>query len=138
MARRTSSLLLAAGIAAASGFGALIGIFWGFGLKCDDSCSSGPRWREDPDASQWHTFGTVGIAGFVCALVFLAAVALRSRALALGALAVWAVLAGAFMVLFRDSGLTSNVDRGWTAVAVVLLGGVAAVALAGSRAQPAR
>ena len=138
MARRISSLFLAAGIAVASGFGALIGVFWGFGLKCDDSCSSGPLWRDDPDASQWHTFGTLGIAGFGCALVFLAAVALRSRWLALGALAVWAVLAGAFMVLFRDSGLTSNVERGWTAVAVVLLVGVGAVALAGSRAQPAR
>jgi hypothetical protein len=70
MARRTSSLVLAASIAAASGFGALIGMFWGFGLKCDDSCSSGPLWRDDPDAPQWHMFGSVGIAGFACALVF--------------------------------------------------------------------
>jgi len=130
MARRASILLLAAGIAAASGFGALIGLFWGFGLKCDDSCSSAPFWRDDPDAWQWHAFGTVGIAGFASALVFLAAISLRWRLLALATLAVWALLAGAFMVLFRDSGLTSNAGRGWTAIAVLVLAGVAAVGLA--------
>jgi hypothetical protein len=126
---------MAAGIVAASGFGALIGVFWGFGLKCDDSCSSAPLWRDDPDAWQWQAFGTVGIAGFASALVFLAAVALRWRWLALAALAVWAALAGAFMVLFRDSGLTSNAGRGWTAIAVLLLAGVAAVALGRPRAK---
>src|SRR4029453_9271806 len=63
MAQRAGTLLLAAGIAAASAFGALVGLFWGFGLTCDDSCSSGPLWRDDPNAWQWQAFGTVGIAG---------------------------------------------------------------------------
>jgi hypothetical protein len=136
MAQRAAGILLAAGIAAASGFAALIGMFWGFGLTCDDSCSSGPLWRDDPDAWQWQAFGIVGIAGCASALLFLAAVALRWRWLALATLAVWAVLAGAFMVLFRDSGLTSNAERGWTAIAVLLLAGVAAVALVRPRPQP--
>jgi hypothetical protein len=128
-------MLLAAGFVVASGFGALIGAFWGFGLKCDDSCSNGPLWRDDPDASQWQAFGAVGIAGLASALIFLGAVALRRIWLALGTLAVWAVLAGRFMVLYRDSGLTSNAERGWTAIAVLLLAGAAAVALGRSRTQ---
>jgi hypothetical protein len=135
MAQRAGSLLLAAGIAAASAFGALVGLFWGFGLTCDDSCSSGPLWRDDPNAWQWRAFGTVGIAGFASALVFLTAVALRWRWLAFATLAAWAALAGAFMVLFDDSGLTSNAGRGWTAIAVLLVAGVAAVALGRPQAQ---
>jgi hypothetical protein len=135
MAQRLGALVLAAGIAAASGFAALVGMLWGFALKCDDSCSSAPPWRDDPDAWQWEAFGTVAIAGFGCAIVFLAAVALRWRWLAVGMLAVWAVLAGTYMTLFRDSGLTSNAGRGWAAIALLLMAGIAACALTRSRVR---
>jgi hypothetical protein len=105
MARRAGAFLLATSIVAASCFAALIGLVWGFGLKCDDSCSIGPQWREDPQAWQWDAFGFAGLAGLGCALVLLAAVVFRLRWLAVCGLVAWAGLAWAFMTLFRDSGL---------------------------------
>jgi hypothetical protein len=44
-------------------------------------------------------------------------------------LTAWAGLAWAFMTLFRDSGLTSNAERGWLTVVLLLLAGAAAIAL---------
>lgn len=41
MVRRAGAFLLAMGIVVASCFAALIGLLWGFELKCDDSCSIG-------------------------------------------------------------------------------------------------
>jgi hypothetical protein len=136
MARRAGAFLLATGIVAASSFAALVGLVWGFGLKCDDSCSIGPHWREDPQAWQWNAFGIAGPVGLGCALVLLAAVVLRLRWLAVCALTASVGLAWAFMTLFRDSGLTSNVERGWLAISLLLLAGAAAIALTPPR--PAR
>ena len=129
MARRAGAFLLATGIVAVSFFEALTGVFWGFGLKCDDSCSSGPRWRDSPDSWQWEAFGIAGIAGLGCALAFLVAIAFRLRWLAACALAAWTGLAWWYMTLFRESGLTSNAERGWLAIALLVLAGAAAIAL---------
>ena len=134
MARRAGAFLLATGIVAASGLAALIGVFWGFGLKCDDSCSVGPHWREDPQAWQWEAFGMVGLAGLGCALVLMAALVFRLRWLAVCVLTAWAGLAWAFMTLFRDSGLTSNAERGWLTIVLLLLAGAVAIALTPPRA----
>jgi hypothetical protein len=128
MARRAGAFLLATGIVAAS-FAALSGMLWGFDLKCDDSCSIGPRWRDDPQSWQWNAFGIAGLAGFGCALVLLAGIVFRLRWLAVCMLTAWAGLAWAFMTLFRDSGLTSNAERGWLTVVLLLLAGAAAIAL---------
>ena len=135
MAKQAGAVLLACGIAAASGFGALVGTTFGLGLTCDDSCSSAPPWREDPHAWQWQAFGWVAIAGFACALVFLAAIALRRRSASLATLAAWVLLAAAFMTLFRESGLTSNAGRGWAAIVVLFGAGVIAIALTRSPAR---
>ncbi|HEU5064907.1 MAG TPA: hypothetical protein VFT86_03340 [Gaiellaceae bacterium] len=129
MARRAAAFLLATGIVAASCFAALVGLLWGFELKCDDSCSIGPHWRESPESWQWEAFGLVGLAGLGCALLFVFAVVLRWRWPAACVLIAWAGLAWAFMTLFRDSGLTSNAQRGWLAIVVLLLVGAAAIAL---------
>jgi hypothetical protein len=129
MARRADAFLLATGIAAASCLAALIGLLWGFGLKCDDSCSIGPHWREDPQAWQWDAFGIAGLAGLGCAVVLLGAVAFRLRWLAVCVLIAWAGVAWAFMALFRDSGLTSNAERGWLTIVLLLLAGAVAIAL---------
>jgi hypothetical protein len=129
MPRRLGSVSLAIGLATASGFGALVGSTWGFGLKCDDSCGTPPPWREDPNAWQWGAFGWVAIGGFLCALVFLIVVVLRRKLVAGVALSSWAVLAVAFLKLLRDSGLTSHPGRGWITLAALLLVGVGAVAL---------
>jgi len=37
------------------------------------------------------------------------------------------------MTLFRDSGLTSNAERGWLAIVLLLLAGAAAIALTPGR-----
>jgi hypothetical protein len=89
---RAGGILLAAAIAAASGFGALFGSLWGFGLKCDDSCSTLPPWRNDRDAWQWDALGTVAVVGFACSLFVVAALVLRRRRSGLASLAVWVVL----------------------------------------------
>jgi hypothetical protein len=135
MAQRITALVLALGIAAAGGFGALVGVTWGFGFKCGDSCSSGPRWRDDPESWQWETFAMLGIAGFVCSLLFLAGVALGWRWFAAALLAGWGVLAGVFMSYFLDSGLSSSAGRAWAAVAALLLSGIAAIALRGAKTR---
>jgi MFS family permease len=129
MARRAGAFLLATGIVAASCFAALIGMLWGFELKCDDSCSSAPHWRESPESWQWEAFGIAGLAGLGCALVLLGAVAFRLRWLAVCVLTAWAGLAWAFMTLFRDSGLTSNAERGWLTITLLLLAGAVAIVL---------
>lgn len=63
MVSQAGALLLGAAIAASSGFSALIGVLFGFSLKCDDSCRTPPGWRENPDAWQWEAFGWVAVAG---------------------------------------------------------------------------
>ena len=117
------------GIVAVSCFAALIGMLWGFELKCDDSCSIGSHWRESPESWQWEAFGYAGLAALGCALVLLGAIAFRLRWLAFFALVAWAGLAWEFMTLFRDSGLTSNAERGWLAILLLLLAGAVAIAL---------
>jgi len=133
MARRAGAFLLATGIVAVSCFAALSGMLWGFELKCDDSCSIGPHWRESPESWQWEAFGIAGLAGLGCAVVLLGAVVFRLRWLALCMLTAWAGFAWAYMALFRDSGLTSNAERGWLAIVLLLLAGAAAIALTPGR-----
>ena len=135
MAQRILALALALGVAAAGGFGALVGVTFGFGLKCGDSCSVGPRWRDDPDSWQWETFGMLGIAGFVSGVLFLAAVALGWRWVSVALLACCGVLASVFISYFLDSGLSSNAGRAWTAVAALLLAGIAAIVLRGAKTR---
>ena len=135
VARRAGSIALATAIVIVSGFGMFTGVLWGFGLKCDDSCSSGPSWRDDPNAWQWEAIGILGIAGLACALVFFAAVALRWRLVAFAALVAWAVVAGSFLNFFDDSGLTSKVERGWVGLVVLVLAGLSSVALAPRRSR---
>jgi hypothetical protein len=129
MPRRLGSSLLAIGIATISGFAALVGLVWGFGLKCDDSCGEAPPWRDDPSAWQWNALGAVAIGGFVCSLLLVAAVVSRRRALASAALVSWGFLAVAFLTLFRGSGLTSHAERGWLGFVGVAIAGLTTIAL---------
>ena len=135
MARRAAAFLLTTGIVAASCFAALVGLLWGFELKCDDSCSIGSHWRESPESWQWEALGIAGLAGLGCAVVLLGAVVFRLRWLAVCMLIAWTGLAWAFMTLFRDSGLTSNAERGWLAIVLLLLGGAVAIALMPPRTE---
>jgi hypothetical protein len=129
VARRLGSVLPAAAIVAASAWAALVGTLWGFTLRCDDTCGSPPPWRDDPNAWQWEAFGTVSIAGFVCALLFVVAVAARWKLLSLAVLVAWAALGWTFLTLLRDSGLTSHAGRGWAGLSLLVLAGLAAIGL---------
>jgi hypothetical protein len=135
MPRRFASFALSAAVATVSGFAALIGLFWGFGLKCDDSCGDPPPWRDDVNAWQWDALGAVGVGAFGCSLVFVVALAAGWRTLASLALAAWGLAAATFLVLFSDSGLTSHAGRGWLGLAVVAAAGVAAIASRPPRAR---
>jgi hypothetical protein len=135
MPRRFASFALSATVATVSGFAALSGLFWGFGLKCDDSCGDPPPWRDDVNAWQWEALGVVGVVAFGCSLVFVVALAAGRRTLASLALTAWVLAAVAYLVLFRDSGLTSHAGRGWLGLAIVAGAGVVAIASRPPRAR---
>ncbi|MGH3071972.1 MAG: hypothetical protein ACRDNB_06840 [Gaiellaceae bacterium] len=126
--RTAFALLVAAAIAAASGGAALIGLLWGFGLQCDDTCGEPPPWRDDPEAWQWSALGWIGIASLACSAVLLFLLPGRRRIPTAVAGATWVGLGAAFIVLLDQSGLTSNAHRSWIglAVATVAIGAVAA------------
>lgn len=135
MTLRIGGLLVAAAIVAASGFVALAGTFWGFTLRCDDTCGTPPPWRGDPNAWQWDALGWTAIAVFACAVLFLGSLAVRKTILSVGMLALWTLAAGSCLVLFRDAGLTSNAARGWVGIAVCVSAGAAAVAASTPRGR---
>jgi hypothetical protein len=133
VAQRLPSLALSIVVLAVSGWGALAGSFFGFAMKCGDSCGTPPPWHEDPSAWQWEAFGWVAVGGLFAAFVFVIAVALRRTLGASLALGSWAVLAIVFLKLLADSGLTSHPVRGWLALGALVLVGVAAIGLARPR-----
>ena len=65
MARRILALVFAFAIGLVSAGAGFVGIVWGFGLKCDDSCGEPPPWRDDQDAWQWSALGWTGVAAAV-------------------------------------------------------------------------
>ena len=101
------ALLLTLVIVAISGWAALAGAVWGFGLKCDDSCSdTGGAWRNSPDSWQWSALGLSGIGVFICALLLFAALLTREPpVLAWLAVGGWVALGVAHLVLLDGSGL---------------------------------
>ena len=128
--RRVAAILLALGVSAASGFGALVGTLWGFTLKCDDACSEdSPDWHGDVHAWQWDAMGWLSLAGFACSLSFALAVVFGRLRLAALALAAWTAVAACYLALFVGSGLTSHEARAWLVVPGLLCAGVGALAL---------
>ena len=102
---RLGTAFLTLGLVALSGWGALVGITFGFGLKCDDRCSTLGSWRDDPQAWQWQAFGFAGIGLFLSALVLLGAVVLGRTRAAVAAFVAWALIGLAFAALLDGSGL---------------------------------
>ena len=130
MRERLASVVVAICIPAISAPFALAGMFWGFGLKCDDSCSAdGTRWRDDVDAWQWDALGWTGLALFCCAVAFTVAVVFRGRSIAAVALAAWAVVAVGYVRFEDASGLTSHAERGYMGLVVAVAVGIAAISL---------
>lgn len=135
MLQRFAAVALALALVAVSAGAALVGAFWGFGLKCDDSCSSAPGWREDPNAWQWNALGNAGITALLCSAIFIVSIAAGKRTLASLALGLWAVSAISFLSLLRDSGLTSHEERGWVGLLALSIICVAAVAMTPRRGR---
>jgi hypothetical protein len=135
MTARVVSLVLALGLVIVSTLSAFMGFIWGFGLKCDDACGTPPPWRESRDAWQWDALGTVAVSGLVCALAFLAVLALQLRSAAFVALAVWTALGVGLLALFRDSGVISDVQNGWVGLGVLVVVGISSIVLMPARKQ---
>jgi hypothetical protein len=103
---RGLSLLLAALAWFCSGWALLVGVVWGLGLKCDDSCSSSEGWRGDPDAWQWYGVAGLGVLTFICGAALFVFVWRRRPLLATGAVIVGfasaAFLTGVFSTPWID------------------------------------
>ena len=113
-----------------SGFALLIGLVWGLGLKCDDSCSAQEGWRGNPDAWQWYGLAALGGLAFLAggALVFFV---WRRRPV----YAALAVLVGGSAALLLINPITStdwidHLDRRSPGELLVMLSAVFAPALA--------
>jgi hypothetical protein len=101
-AQRGLIVLGALAVTLFSGWVALVGIIWGFGLKCDDGCSGDPQsWDENADAWQWNAFGAATLVLFAIAVGVLVLAARRRERDAAVAFAVWLVAATALFVLLQ-------------------------------------
>jgi hypothetical protein len=104
---RWLALLLTLVIVAISGCVAFVGTLYGFGLKCDESCSKiAESWSEERDAWQWGALGWSSIGMFGCALVFCAALIGRRRVLAQVTAVGWVALGIAFLGLWDGAGIS--------------------------------
>jgi hypothetical protein len=63
----------------------LIGVFWGGGLRCDESCG-GEGWSQSKDAWEWDVVVALGVAAFLCGALLVAAVGFGRRGAAAFAL----------------------------------------------------
>lgn len=134
MARRVGSVLLTLAVAGLTGWAALVGMLFGFGLKCDESCSAPPRsWADDPDAWQWDVMGWTGVFAFAFSVLLLVLVGMRARERAWAALIGWAISGGVFVALLEKSTLSSS-GLVWAAFVAVAGAGAGAVALTRTRA----
>jgi hypothetical protein len=88
---RIAARMFALATWAASVWPLLIGIVFGLGLKCDDSCSTQPGWENDPDAWQWYGLAALGALAFLAGGVFAVLVWLGRQWAAACALGVAAV-----------------------------------------------
>src|SRR6187455_1673184 len=100
VARRVVSILLSLVVLAASLVAAAVGVVWGLGLQCDESCDDrSTRWPDDPDAWQWTLLGCAGIACLFIAVALLVAVAMRRPPLAGGIFLAWGTASVVFAAL---------------------------------------
>jgi hypothetical protein len=126
---RVLSLLLALVAWFCSGWALLVGLVWGLGLKCDDSCGPSRGWRGDPDAWQWNGVLALGVLAFVAGGAFFIFVWRRRPLLATLAVVVGftstAMLAGVFSTEWID-----HLDRRGGGELLLMVAGVFAPVLA--------
>jgi hypothetical protein len=100
---RWLSVLLALPALAGTGWAMLVGLLWGLGLKCDESCGDGSGWRDNPDAWQWYALAAAGVGIFAIGIAFVLLV-WRGRAW----WAAGAYVAGVVATLWFVTGFTSD------------------------------
>lgn len=110
MASRLLCLVLAFVAWFCSGWALLIGVVWGLGLKCDDSCSSSDGWRGDPDAWQWYGVAGLGALSFACGAAFFVFV-WRRRPLFATAVMVVGFASAAFLTGVFSTEWIDHLDR---------------------------
>jgi hypothetical protein len=100
---RWLAVLLALPALAGTGWAMLVGLLWGLGLKCDESCGDSSGWQDNPDAWQWYALAVAGVVIFAIGVAFVFLV-WRGRAS-------WAALAytvGVVATLWFLTGFTSD------------------------------
>jgi len=127
--RRIGGLLLALVNLAGAIVVALVGLI-ADGLRCDDSCSVAPGWRNDPSAWQWHGSFILSLVILGSALVLAVAVLLQ-RARSLGSVAVGVQLAA--LVILEVLAWTATETHRGSGSAVVLFGFFAATGVGAAR-----
>jgi hypothetical protein len=110
MVTRVLSVLLALVALFCSGWGLLLGVIWGLGLKCDDACSPHDGWRGDPNAWQWNAIAALGVGVFVAGFLFFMFVVRRKPWHAAGAM-VLGFAGAAFLTGVFSSEWIDHLDR---------------------------
>jgi hypothetical protein len=100
---RPLSILLALAAWLCSAFPLLVGIVWGLGLRCDETCDQGSGWEHDPDAWQWKGLFVLGVVAFLAGAALVLFVWRRQRLYAAGA-----VVVGLTAALAMFGGFTSD------------------------------
>lgn len=129
MARRLTSVGLALVVLVASTYAALVGIVFGWGLQCDESCDGGDAWRDDPGAWQWDALGWTSVGLFVAACVLVGGAAFARRGVTLGALAGWAICAVPYGILLVEGESPDALLVGGVTVLVGAIGASSALVL---------
>jgi hypothetical protein len=132
---RVVSLLLALIAWFCSGWALLVGLVWGLGLKCDDSCSSVGGWRHDPDAWQWNGLAALGVLAFLAGGALVLFVWWRKPLYGAGA-AVVGVVAVVVMANAFSSDWIEHFDRRSPGELLLIMAGVFAPILAVLLAMP--
>lgn len=134
---RGVSLLLALAAWACSSVALLAGLLWGLGLKCDDSCSEGPGWGEDPDAWQWNGIAALGVLTFLAGGALFLFVWRRRPVLAAGAILVGFIAVGVLTSALSSEWL-DHLDRRSPGELILIGAGIFAPILAVLLTVPGR
>jgi hypothetical protein len=119
-ASRTLGVLLALVPWGFSGVFFLGSLFWGLGLRCDESCGDAGDWRRTQDAWQWDVLPLLGGITFIAGTALVVCVWRARTRGALAALVIGTGLALATGTWF-EPGWREHVDRNSQSVLICVL-----------------